>query len=47
MAHTFQDMLERFGLTQKILVLNANNATVNNKQMMKLSKLDNLFEEAY
>jgi hypothetical protein len=47
MAIVFQDMLKRFGLTQKILAVNADNATANDKQTTKLSKLDNSFEEEY
>ena len=47
MALAFQDMLERFGLTQKILAVNADNATANDKQTMKLSKLANSFEEEH
>jgi hypothetical protein len=46
MAKAFQDMLERFGLTQKILAFNADNATANDKQTTKLSALDNSFDEA-
>jgi hypothetical protein len=45
MALAFQDMLEQFGLTEKIHTINADNATANNKQMTKLGALDNSFEE--
>jgi hypothetical protein len=45
MALAFQDMLERLCLTEKILAFNADNATSNDKQTTKLSKLDNSFEE--
>ena len=46
MAKAFQRMLEQFGLTQKILAFNADNATANDKQTVKLDALDNSFEEA-
>jgi hypothetical protein len=39
-------MLERFGLTEKILAVNADNATSNDTQTTKLDKLDNSFKEA-
>ena len=45
MANTFQAMLKHFGLTEKILAVNADNATVNDKQTTKLATLDNSFEE--
>ena len=45
MAVAFQEMLERFGLTEKIHVLNADNATSNDKQTTKLDALPNSFEE--
>jgi hypothetical protein len=45
MALAFQDMLERFGLTEKIHAVNADNATANDKQTTKLGALDNSFEE--
>lgn len=45
MALAFQDMLERFNLTEKILTFNADNATANDKQTAKLDALDNSFEE--
>jgi hypothetical protein len=46
MAKAFQAMLEHFGLEEKILVVNTDNATANNKQTTKLDTLNNLFEEA-
>jgi hypothetical protein len=46
MAKAFQAMLERFGLTEKILAVNADNATSNDKQTTKLDALNNSFEEA-
>jgi hypothetical protein len=46
MAKAFQAMLERFGLTEKILAFNADNATANDKQTTKLDALNNSFEEA-
>jgi hypothetical protein len=46
MALAFQDMLERFDLTEKILTFNADNATANDKQTTKLAALDNSFDEA-
>jgi len=45
MAMAFQEMLEWFGLTEKIHVLNADNATSNDKQTTKLDALPNSFEE--
>src|SRR5882762_9189483 len=47
MAKAFQDMLEQFGITEKILGLNADNASANDKQTTKLSSLDNSFKEEY
>ena len=47
MAKAFQDMLEQFGLTEKILGINADNASANDKQTMKLSSLNNSFKEEY
>jgi hypothetical protein len=47
MVNTFQDMLERFGLTQKIHTVSTDNAMANDKQTTNLSKLDNSFEEEY
>jgi len=46
MAKAFQAMLECFGLTEKILAVNADNATSNDKQTTKLDALNNSFEEA-
>jgi hypothetical protein len=45
MAMAFQGMLEWFSLTEKVHMVNANNATANDKQMTKLDALDNSFEE--
>ena len=45
MANAFQKMLERFGLTEKIHTVNADNATSNDTQTTKLDQLDNAFEE--
>ena len=45
MAKAFQAMLERFGLTHKVLGLNADNATSNDKLTTFLSKMDNSFNE--
>jgi hypothetical protein len=45
MAMAFQGMLERFGLTEKIHAVNADNATANDTQTTKLHALDNSFEE--
>jgi hypothetical protein len=47
MAKAFQDMLEQFGLSEKILGLHANNASANDKLTTKLSSLDNLFKVEY
>jgi len=47
MAKVFQDMLEQFGLTEKILGINADNASANDKQTTKLSSLNNSFKEEY
>ncbi|KAG1750336.1 uncharacterized protein EDB91DRAFT_1196368 [Suillus paluster] len=44
MAKFFQAMLERFGLTKRILAVNADNATANDSQTTKLASLDNSFE---
>ncbi|EGN98178.1 hypothetical protein SERLA73DRAFT_138494 [Serpula lacrymans var. lacrymans S7.3] len=43
MAKAFQEMLERFGLEQKVLVVTMDNATSNDTQTAKLSKLNNSF----
>src|SRR5713101_4664775 len=45
MANAFQAMLARFGLTEKILAFNADNATSNDKQTTKLDQLDNSFHK--
>jgi hypothetical protein len=45
LANAFQETLEGFSLTEKILALNADNATANDKQTSKLSTLENSFEE--
>ena len=45
MAKVFQMMLQEFGLTRKILSFNANNASANGMQMMKLDELDNSFNK--
>jgi hypothetical protein len=47
MAKAFQRMLERFGLTERILGVNADNASANDKQTTKLSSFDNSFKEEY
>ena len=44
MANTFQKMLQQFGLTEKILSVNADNASPNNTLTTKLDQLDNAFE---
>ncbi|KAG1741576.1 uncharacterized protein EDB91DRAFT_335401 [Suillus paluster] len=44
MAKFFQAMLECFGLTKRILAVNADNATANDSQTTKLASLDNSFE---
>jgi hypothetical protein len=46
MGKAFQVMLEHFGLKEKILVVNADNATANDNQTTKLDALNNSFEEA-
>jgi len=45
MANAFQKMLEQFRLTEKILAVNADNATLNDTQTTKLDQLDNHFKE--
>ena len=45
MANAFQKMLEQFGLTEKILAVNADNATSNDTQTTELDQLDNTFEK--
>ncbi|KAI9459955.1 hypothetical protein HD554DRAFT_2029024, partial [Boletus coccyginus] len=44
LAKAFQAMLSQFRLTDKILSLNADNATNNDKQVDALAALDNSFE---
>jgi hypothetical protein len=46
MAVAFQQMLECFGVTEKVLAVNADNATSNDTQTKKLDTLDNSFEES-
>ncbi|KAF8551891.1 hypothetical protein OG21DRAFT_1389017, partial [Imleria badia] len=46
MAKVFQSMLERFGLTHKILAVNADNATANDTLTKTLASLDNAFDAA-
>ena len=43
--NAFQDMLKWFGLTEKVLTLNADSATSNDTQTTKLDQLDNLFHK--
>ncbi|KAG1866361.1 hypothetical protein C8R48DRAFT_600350, partial [Suillus tomentosus] len=43
LARAFQKMLEDFGLTQKILAFNGDNATSNDTQTTTLNQLPNLF----
>jgi hypothetical protein len=45
LAREFQDMLKRFGLSDKVLAVNADNASANDTQMSALSFEDNTFEE--
>ena len=45
LAREFQNMLQSFGLTQKILSFNADNASCNDTQTASLCILDNSFEE--
>jgi len=45
MAITFHDMLEQFGLINKILAVNTDNTTSNKTQTTKLDELDNSFDE--
>ena len=45
MALAFQKMLTWFGLTKKIHAVNADNATANDKQTIKLDALPNSFEK--
>ncbi|KAG1861091.1 hypothetical protein C8R48DRAFT_546300, partial [Suillus tomentosus] len=43
LAHAFQKMFEDFGLTQKILAFNGDNAMSNDTQTTTLDKLPNSF----
>jgi hypothetical protein len=45
LAREFQAMLMQFGITQKILAVNTDNASSNDTQTMSLANLDNSFEE--
>ena len=45
MPKAFQAMLECFSLTEKILTVNADNATANDKQTTKLDSLNNSFNK--
>src|SRR5882724_7396580 len=45
LARAFQAMLQRFGLTNKILACNNNNAASNDTQTVELTKLPNSFEK--
>ena len=45
MANAFQNMLEQFGLTEKIHAVNTDNATSNDMQTTKLDQLDNTFDK--
>ena len=45
MVKAFQAMLKCFGLTEKILAVNADNATANDKQTTKLDSLNNSFNK--
>jgi hypothetical protein len=45
MANAFQKTLQEFGLTKKILAVNADNATLNDMQTNKLDQLDNTFNK--
>jgi hypothetical protein len=45
LAREFQNMLQSFGLTQKILSFNADNASCNDTQTASLCTLNNSFEE--
>ncbi|GBE82246.1 hypothetical protein SCP_0406300 [Sparassis crispa] len=47
LAREFQAMLVRYGIEQKILTFNGNNATSNDKQTTELAKLPNSFEEVH
>lgn len=45
MANAFQSMLQQFGLSEKILAVNADNASSNDTQTIKLDQLDNTFNK--
>jgi hypothetical protein len=45
LAREFQNMLKNFGLTNKILAINADNASCNDTQTLSLCTLDNTFDE--
>ena len=47
MAKAFQKMLQEFRLTRKILSFNADNASANDTQTMKLDELDNSFNKEH
>jgi hypothetical protein len=47
MAKAFQAMLERYDVSEKVLGINADNASANDTQMSELDVLDNSFKEAY
>ena len=44
LANAFQDMLMRFGITKKVLVMNADNASSNDTQTEALAEHDNSFK---
>lgn len=46
LAKAFQEMLERFGLEEKIHSVTADNASSNNVQLSTLYQLENSFDEA-
>lgn len=46
MVVAYQKMLKCFGLMEKVLAVNADNATLNDTQTKKLNTLDNSFEES-
>ena len=45
MAKAFQEMLKQSGLTNKILAINADNASSNDTQTTELDKMDNSFNK--
>ena len=45
MANTFQEIVKEFGLTKKILAVNAGNASSNDTKTTKLDGLDNTFDK--